>query len=413
MNYDVAVIGGGPAGMIAAGKAAESGARVILLEKNNNPGTKLLITGKNRCNITNDIKDLKILISRYGKKGKFLFSCFYNFGASDAIIFFEHLGLKTKVERGNRVFPASDKSQDVLKALLRYLKINKVKIKLNSAVSRIIKKNNKIKKIFLFNGQEINADKYIIAVGGKSYPTTGSSGDGYPWLKKLGHRVVEPRPALTPVICKETYIKDLEGLSLKNIRINLFENNKKIASRFGEAIFTHNGMSGPIILNLSQYLKEKNKEYLLSIDLKPALDDNTLDKRILNDFKKFNNKLFKNSLDNLLPKKLIPIIIKLSKINPIKKVNLITKEERIKLKNIFKNFSLNAVGLAGFEKAIITKGGADLKEINPQTMQSKIIDNLYLAGEILDIDGPTGGYNLQICWSTGFTAGKNAGSFIN
>ncbi len=407
MKYDVAIIGGGPAGMMSAIWASEKGARVVLLEKNNSLGVKLLITGKGRCNITNYREDERELIGKYGDKGKFLFSSFFAFGVQDVLDFFKDLGVDTKVERGNRVFPVSDRSQDVLNALLRKLRDNNVQIKTNKAVQKIVKKNDIIEKIVLFDGENIYANKFIVATGGKSYPTTGSNGDGYLWLKKLGHTIIKPRPILTPIICRENFIKDLEGLSLKNIKIKLLKDNKKINSLFGEALFTRNGMSGPVILNLSRDIMESDKEkYQLAIDFKPALSMEMIEKRILRDFQQFNNKQFKNSLTKLLPQKLIPIIVRLSKINPNKQVNLITKAERKRLLELFKNFPLEVVKLYGFEKAIITKGGVNLKEVNPKTMQSRIVDNLYLVGEILDLDGPTGGYNLQICWSTGYIAGQ-------
>ena len=413
MKYDLAVIGGGPAGMMAAGHAGELGARVVLLEKNRSLGIKLLMAGKGRCNITNKTEDPKELAAVYGKSGKFLLSALSRFGVDDVINFFESRGVKTKVERGNRVFPISDKGRDVLDVLIDYLKESKVEVKFGSAVKEIIvgvdgSQPKKIEKILLHNGGEITADKFIIATGGKSYPTSGSSGDAYSWLAKLGHTIITPRPALTPVIVKENFIKELEGLSLKNVEISLFENNKKIFSEFGEALFTNNGLSGPIVIDMSKKIGEElPKKIIIKIDFKPALDFVKLDERILRDFQESNNKLFRNSLDKLLPQKLIPVIIRLSKINPDKRVNLITKEERRNLVHLLKEFSLEVVDLVGFEKAIVTTGGVDLREVDPKTMQSKIIDNLYLAGEVLNIDGPTGGYNLQVCWTTGHVAGEN------
>jgi hypothetical protein len=411
MKYDVAVIGGGPAGMMAAGRAGELGARVVLLEKNNKPGLKLLLTGKGRCNITNKADSEREMIEEFGPPGKFLFSALHKFGVDDAIDFFEERGVKIKVERGNRVFPASDQSPDVLEALLGYLKKSKVEIKTNSAIKEIIFKDDKIEKVLLFGGREIIADKFIIATGGKSYPATGSTGDGYLWLKKSGHKITELKPALVPVIVKEKLVKELEGLSLKNVAISLYKDKRKIDSRFGEAIFTADGLSGPIIIDLSRAVGElidsaSGGSVRLQIDFKPALDYPTLDLRIRKDFAALKNKLFKNGLNGLLPGKLIPVIIKLSGINPEKKVNLISRTERKKLLHLLKEFSLEIKGLAGFDKAIITSGGVALKEVDPKTMQSKIIKNLYLAGEILDLAGPTGGYNLQVCWSTGFAAGE-------
>jgi len=408
MKYDVVVIGGGPAGMMSAGRAGELGSHVLLLEKNRGLGIKLLITGKGRCNITNKTDDLKEIVNKFGKNGKFLFSSFYKFGVDDIIEFFESRGVKTKIERGNRVFPVSDRSKDVLNALLGYLKKSQVKIKTNAQVKEIIKKGEKIEKVVLDDGDEIFADKFIICTGGKSHSSTGSSGDGFQWLAKLGHKITKLSPSLTPIIVKDEIVKELEGLSLKNVEISVYKNDKKIDSKFGEAIFTANGLSGPIILNLSKKIgKEPSTKIKIKIDFKPALDFEKLDKRIQRDFQERNNKMFKNSLDKLLPQKLIPVIIKLSKINSEKKVNLINREERKRLLHLIKEFDLDLKELAGYDKAIITAGGVDLKEIDPATMKSKLIDNLYFAGEIINIDGPTGGYNLQVCWSTGYVAGES------
>jgi len=410
MKYDVAVIGGGPAGMIAAGRAGEIGSHVVLIEKNKDLGTKLLIAGKGRCNITNKVDGLKEIINRFGKNGKFLFSPFSKFGVKKTIDFFENYNLKTKVERGGRVFPVSNKSQDVLNVLINYLEKTDVELRTNSKVKKIIKKGDRIEKIVLANHKEIMADNYIICTGGKSYPVTGSTGDGYRWAEKIGHTVTNLSPSLVPIIIKEGYVRELEGLSLKNVEISIYKGDKKINSRFGEAIFTANGMSGPIILDMSKEIgQELPGEIKMQIDFKPALDFVKLDKRIQRDFQKSPNKLFRNSLDELLPQKLIPIIIKLSKIDPSKKVNSITKEERRKLLHLLKEFSFRIEGLEGFKKAIITTGGINLNEIDQKTMKSKLIDNLYFAGEILDLDGPTGGYNLQVCWTTGYIAGENAG----
>jgi len=409
-KYNLAVIGGGPAGIIASGRASELDLKVVLLETNNTLGVKLLITGKGRCNITNAEQDLKKFINNYGLNGKFLYSALNKFSNKDIVNFFEKYGIKTKIEKDNRIFPISDKSKDILNCLIKYLQDSKVKIKLNSEVEKIILKNKKIKKIILKNKQEVFADNFLIATGGKSYPKTGSIGDGYKWLKKLGHTIIKPKPSLVPIIVQEKIIQDLEGLSLKNVVISLWQ-EKKITSCFGEAIFTNNGLSGPIVLNLSRKINRlKNLSNLkIKIDFKPSLDYPKLDKIILNNFNEQKNKQFKNSLDKLLPKKLIPVIIKLSNIKKNKQVNEITKIERKKILKLLKEFELNFQSLANFEKAIITSGGVYLKEINPQTMKSKIISNLYFAGEILDIDGPTGGYNLQICWSTGYLVGEILG----
>jgi len=407
-TFDLAVIGGGPAGMMAAGRAAENGAKVIIIEKNHNLGTKLLITGKGRCNITNKTLDTKKLVSQYGENGKFLFSCLHIFDVTDTLNFFENFHLKTKTERGNRVFPESDFSRDVLDVLVKYLNKGKVKIKNNSTVKDIIQKNHKIIKIILDNNEEIVADNCLIACGGKSFPGTGSTGDGFSWAKKLGHTVNTPTPALAPVILKEKFIKNLEGLSLKNVKISIYKNNKKQDERFGEALFTDVGMSGPIIIDMSKKINNLLPDHTeLRIDFKPALNIKEFDKRLLKDFKSGNNKQFKNILNKLLPQKLIPVIIKLSQINPEKQVNLISKDERKKLLHLIKEFTLKIKKVEGWNKAIITSGGIETKEIDPKTMKSKIINNLFFAGEIIDIDGPTGGYNLQICWSTGYSVGEN------
>ncbi len=408
MKYDLIVIGGGPAGMIAAAGAGENGAQVLLVEKNPRLGNKLLITGKGRCNITNKIENVRDLVSYFGSEGKFLYSAFSSFGVVEVIDFFEKRGLELKTERGGRVFPVSDKSSDVLDVLLRYLEESKVKIKTNTQVKKINKKEGEITNIELLSGETMEAEKYLIATGGKSYPGTGSSGDGYSWARDLGHKVVNPIPSLSPIILKEEFVKELEGLSLKNVEISLFKNKKKIDSRFGEALFTSDGMSGPIILDMSKKMKqEEDGVLILKIDFKPALDFQELEKRILGDFREMSNKMFKNSLDKLLPQKLIPIIIRLSGVDAEKKVNAITRGERRKVIHLIKEFELEYKELFGFNKAIITAGGVDLSEINPQTMQSKIIKNLFFAGEVLNIDGPTGGFNLQVSWSTGFLVANN------
>ncbi len=411
-KYDVAVIGGGPAGLMAAGRAGEIGIRSILVEKNQILGKKLLITGKGRCNLTNAKEDLNDFINQFGKNGKFFYSALFLFSPTETMDFFEKYGVKTKIERGNRVFPISDSSKQILEALMRYSKDFCHEIKLGAKVEKIIKKEKRIEKIILSNGEEIIAKNFILCSGGKSYSSTGSTGDGYKWLKDLGHKITPLFPSLVPIIVKEKIVKELEGLSLKNVEINLFQKGKKINSRFGEAIFTSDGLSGPIILDLSQEIEEKFEDLKIKIDFKPALNYIQLDKRLQKDFMEANNKIFKNSLDKLLPQKLIPVIINLSEIDPEKRVNLITKQERKKILHLLKEFTLEIEKLGGYERAIITKGGVDLSEIEPKTMRSKIIDNLYLAGEILDLNGPTGGYNLQVCWSTGYLAGESAGKSI-
>ncbi|MFH1509781.1 MAG: NAD(P)/FAD-dependent oxidoreductase [Candidatus Nealsonbacteria bacterium] len=413
MKYDVAVIGGGPAGMIAAGRASEMGSSVILIERNNSLGKKLLITGKGRCNITQSKFEGKELADKFGREGRFLLYGFSIFGPKQVINFFENLNLKTKEERGGRIFPKSDRSSDVLQVLRGYMIRNGVKILIGRSIKKIIKKNNKIENVVLENGEEIVADKYIIATGGKSYPVLGSSGNGFKWAESLGHTIVELNPALTPIKIKEKWVKLVQGLGLKNVSITVYQNNKKQDSRFGELLFSHFGITGPIVLDISKKVGEllklvpTNGEVKLVIDLKPALDFEKLDNRLQRDFLKFKKKLFKNSLNDLLPQKLIDIIVKLSGIDEDKVVNEITRIERHKLVKLFKELELTPVDLLGFDKAIITSGGVSLKEVDGKTMKSKIIDNLYFAGEILNLDGPTGGYNLQVCWSTGYVAGNS------
>jgi predicted Rossmann fold flavoprotein len=412
-GFDIAVIGGGPAGMMAAGRAAELGAKTILLEKNDKLGTKLLLTGKGRCNISNAEFDLKRLVENYGENGKFLFHAFSVFGPKQVIDFFENLGLKTKIERGKRVFPVSDRSEDVLKALIKHLIKNKTNIVCNSEVKRIDCQNRKIKKLVL-KDKEIRAKNYIFCTGGKSYPLTGSSGDGFRWAESLGHHIEKLCPALVPVKTKESWVKDLQGLSLKNVEMSLFQKGKRDKTEFGECLFTHFGLSGPIVLDLSKRIGQllEKGEVKISLDLKPALDFVKLDLRLQRDFAKYQNKSFKNSLADLLPRKLIPVIVSLSGIDPEKKTNSIFKEERYNLAKLLKNLEMTPEGLLGFNTAIITSGGVFLKEIDHKTMKSKIIDNLFFAGEVIDVDGPTGGFNLQMCWSTGYLAGENAAKNI-
>jgi len=410
--YDVIVIGGGPAGIMAAGRAAEAGAKVLILEKNGSLGRKLLITGKGRSNLTRAEFDLKELAKKYGREGYFLLSSLTVFGVRETIEFFNKRGLATKVERGKRIFPQSDSSGDVLSILLNYLKEGKVEIRTNSGVKDIVKEGDKIAKVILKDGREFTARNYVIATGGKSFPGTGSTGDGYRWLEKLGHKIEKLRPALVPLNIKESWVKIAQGLSLKNVELTVFQNDKKQDFRFGEMLFTHFGVSGPIILDLSFKIGEllEKGDVELVLDMKPALDFTVLDKRLQSDFLKYSNKLFRNSLDDLLPQKLIPIVVKLSGINPEKKTHEITKKERQLLVKLLKGIKMQVSGLLGFDMAIITSGGVSLKEIDAKTMKSKVIDNLFLAGEIINLHGPTGGYNLQLCWSTGYLAGRSSAS---
>lgn len=411
----VAVIGGGPAGMMATISAAEDGNDVILIEKMTSLGRKLLITGKGRCNITSSL-DMEDFIKNIPGNGMFLYSAFKNYTNNDIIDFLKKEGLKVKEERGNRIFPITDKSLDVLKCFERKLKSLDVKILFDTRVKEIIVKNNIIEGVET-NKEIIKADKVILATGGKSYPLTGSTGDGYYIAQKLGHTVTEIKPSLVPLeTFDKTICKKLQGLSLKNVKIQLIDKskNKIIYDDFGEMLFTHFGVSGPTILSSSAHLvRYKNIEQLfkenkivLKIDFKPALTEEKLNDRILRDFNEEKNKMFKNSLDKLLPQKLIPVIIEKSNIDMNKKVNEITKIERKNLVKLLKNFEVTIKGFRSIDEAIITSGGIKIKEINPKTMESKIISGLYFAGEIIDVDAYTGGFNLQIAYSTGYTAGK-------
>jgi predicted Rossmann fold flavoprotein len=413
-HFDIGVIGGGPAGMMAAGTAARLGAQVVLIEKNERPGKKLLLTGKGRCNITNAEDEPGRFIETLGKKAKFLYPALHLFGVRETIVFFNERGLETKVERGNRVFPVSNRAADVLEVLLAYLRESGVTILTGEPVTGLKKNGQSITKIFTTN-HTITADKYILCTGGRSYPGTGSAGDGLEWLEQFGHTIIPPTPSLTPLRVKEKWVDDLQDLTLKNVRITVYQDNKKQDERFGEAQFVRGGIGGPIVLDMSRHIGRllQTGPVQLAIDFKPALEYKKLDNRIQRDFLEFHNKMFKNSLDKLLPKKIIPLFLTLSGIDPSRKINAITKDERKKLIHLFKELPLNIKGLFGFEKALITAGGVSLKEIEPHTMCSKRIDNLYFAGEVIDLDGPTGGYNLQICWSTGYTAGKHAASALS
>ena len=410
----VVVIGGGPAGMMAAITAEENGNEVLIIEKMPSFGKKLLITGKGRCNITSSLYMSEFIKNTPGN-GKFLYSAFQNYTNTDIIEFLKKQGLEVKEERGNRIFPVTDKSIDVLNCFTKRIEELKIQYKLNTTVEKILVQNEQVTAVRT-NMEMIKADKVILATGGKSYPLTGSTGDGYRIAKSLGHTIVPIKPSLVPLETSEKEIcKKLQGLSLRNVGIKMIDTDKKkiIYEDFGEMIFTHFGISGPTILSGSAHLiKYKDIDYLLrnkyitvSIDLKPALSEEQLDDRILRDFKEFKNKQFKHSLDKLLPQKMIPLIIELSKIDEAKRVNEITREERKTLIQLLKNFTINIKGFRPVEEAIITCGGIDTKEINPKTMESKLIKGLYFAGEIIDVDAYTGGFNLQIAYSTGFTAG--------
>lgn len=423
---NVVVIGGGPAGMMSAISSAENGNNVIVLEKKERLGRKLLITGKGRCNITSSLP-INEFIQNIPGNGQFLYSAFKNYTNNDIIDFLNKEGLDVKEERGNRIFPITDKSLDVLKCFTNKLKELNVKVEYNMQVTEIVPKNeygnlkviaHELKDNEQYgNTKTFEAEKVILATGGNSYPLTGSTGDGYELAKKLGHTVTKIRPSLVPLEAfEQNMCKELQGLSLRNVNIQFKnkENNKVIYDDFGEMLFTHFGVSGPTILSSSAHLVRyknidellKNKKIVLNIDFKPALSEEKLDERILRDFDEFKNKQFKNSLDKLLPQKLIPVIIEKSGINPEKKVNEINKKERHRLVNLLKNFEVVIKGFRTIDEAIITSGGINIKEINPKTMESKLVEGLYFAGEIIDVDAYTGGFNLQIAYSTGYTAGQ-------
>ena len=403
----VLVVGGGAAGMFAAIFAAYNGNEVHIFEKNEKLGKKLFITGKGRCNITN-ASDMETLFASVVTNSKFLYSSFYGYTNQDVIEFFERIGVRTKIERGNRVFPVSDHSSDVIVGLTRELQQLGVEIHLHTAVKRIVGKE-RFEYLELQNGTRVEGDACIVATGGFSYQTTGSTGDGYRFAKELGHQVTEILPALVPLTIKEWYAKELQGLSLRNVKASVYDDKKKLYDDFGEMLFTHYGVSGPLMLSASSYIGEKlkEKELKLVIDLKPALTTEQLDQRVLRDFEENMNKSFKNAIGKLFPTKLIPIMLELSGIDPDKKVNLISKEERQQFVSLIKNFTMTITGLRDFNEAIITKGGIKVKEINPSTMESKLVQGLYFVGEVLDLDALTGGFNLQIAWSTGYAAGNS------
>ncbi len=403
----VIVIGAGASGLIAAGRAAEKAEKVILIEKNNIVGKKLLITGKGRCNITNSA-ETEDMIAQYPRNAKFLYSALYTFSNYDIIQLVEEHGVKTKVERGGRVFPVSDKAKDVVNALKRYALRSNVTLK-HATVKSLIIENGTIKGVKTEH-EDIFADRAIVCTGGKSYPLTGSTGDGYKFARQAGHTIIEPKASLIPVLTEEKWVRELMGLSLKNIKITAYNNkNKKVYSDFGEMVFTHFGISGPVVLSMSAYLKNiGNEKYRIEIDLKSALSMEQLQARILRDFEKYNKKHLINAMDDLLPKALIPVVISLAGIEPHKAVNEITREERGAIAEALKHFSLTAVGVRPVEEAIVTSGGVKVSEINPSTMESKLVNGLYFAGEVIDVDGYTGGYNLQAAFSTGYLAGENA-----
>lgn len=405
----VIVIGAGAAGMMAAYSSALCGNKVTVFERNEKAGKKLFITGKGRCNITND-SDVETILNNIITNRKFMYSAIYSFSNEDVKAFFEENGLHLKVERGNRIFPVSDKSSDVINTLKKVLRNENVEVEYNTLVKDLIVEDNTVKGVILEEGRKVYADKVIMATGGMSYPVTGSDGKGFDILRKYGHTITDLSPALVPMNVKEEFAKELQGLSLKNVTISFYRrkgDKKPVYEEFGEMLFTHFGISGPIVLSgssvVGKYLKEGN--LIAKIDLKPALSKEQLDDRILREFTNGINKDIVNVMDNLLPKKLIPVMLDYCEIEPHKKVNSISKEERNRMVDAFKGLKLTVTSLRGFNEAIITQGGVKVKEVDPGTMESKIISNLYLAGEMLDVDALTGGYNLQIAWSTGRLAG--------
>lgn len=405
----VAVIGGGAAGMLAAIAAAEHGHQVQLFEKNEKLGKKIYITGKGRCNVTNAC-DTEELFAAVVHNPKFLYSSFYSFTNQDMMELVERNGCPLKTERGGRVFPVSDKSSDVIRALTVCLKNAGVQVRLYEEVDSVETRDGRVSGIRLKKTREIvSADAVIVATGGLSYPSTGSTGDGYRFAEKTGHTVTDLSPALVPFETAEPVGRDLQGLALKNIQAKILKGKKVLYEEFGEMLFTHFGVSGPVLLSASSYgaAQLKKGPLTLSLDLKPALSEEQLDARILRDFEEQKNKQYKNSLSRLLPAKMIPVIVERSGIDPDKKINEITKEERRRIVQAVKDFRLTLTGLRGYKEAIITQGGISVREINPSTMESKLVKSLYFAGEVLDLDAVTGGYNLQIAWSTGHLAGSS------
>jgi len=406
MAKRVVIIGGGPAGMMAGGTAGSRGLEVFLIEKNRTLGKKLLLTGKGRCNFTNDT-DLQGLIDNIPVNGRFLYSAFSKFSSRDLIKFFNNLGVRTKVERGGRVFPESDRAEDILKALERYIRDNSVRI-IQGEVKRVLKEDGRVLGVILSDGRFISSNSVIIATGGLSYPQTGSTGDGYRFARELGHSIVPPKPSLVPLEIEESWVSDLQGLTLKNVSIRVFDQfGREVYTDLGEMLFTHFGISGPIVLSASSHMRDIDKNrYRVVIDLKPGLTEEALDRRIQRDFEKYSRRYFINSLGELLPRSLIPVVVELSGIPRDKYVNQISREERRILVKLLKGLDLTVSRFRPIEEAIVTSGGVNVNEINPSTMESKLVKGLFFAGEVIDVDGYTGGFNLQIAFSTGYVAGS-------
>lgn len=407
--FDVIIIGGGPAGLIAAGQAAEMGARVMVIEKNSDCGRKLLLTGQGRCNLTNEEIGPDNLADFYGEQGHFLRPAIASFGVSETVEFFRKLGLTTKTERGRRVFPVSEQSRDVLKALLSYCRKNGVVIYRDAPVINLERRGKRIERVLL-RGREIESETFMICTGGKSYRQTGSTGDGYRWAERLGHTVVPPVPAIVPIKIAESWVGGLKGLELKNVALRAICDGEEVARRFGELSFTHFGISGPIAMDMSRQISETvtKKPISLELDLKSALSPEKLDSRLQRDFEAAPGKPLEVIMKGLLPTRLIRPFLKMAAISGTKNVDEISQEERLAMVSLFKKITMTPRGLLGFDWAIVTRGGVDLNEVNPATMKSKKIENLFFAGEVLDLDGPTGGFNLQVCWSTGKLAGEGA-----
>jgi predicted Rossmann fold flavoprotein len=408
--WDVVVIGGGASGMMTAGRAGSLGKKILLLEKNDELGKKLLITGGGRCNVTNAEQDLRVLLSKFKDSDKFLFSAFSQFSNKDTLDFFNSRGMETKVEANNRVFPITNKAESVWNVLLEYLKTNNVTVQSNCTVVGIETDGDKITLVKLKDKTVIRAKSFVLSTGGKSHPETGSTGDGFKWLAEIGHKVTEPTASLVPISTEDDWVKTLQGVSIENTKITVLQNDVKQEVKKGKILFTHFGLSGPTILNLSSEVGEllKYGEVFLSLDILPDLDYGQLNLKLQDIFKEKSNKKFKNTLDSLLPFAMVPIIVGLSGIDGDKPSHSITREERLHLVQVLKDLRVKVTGLLGEDEAIVTSGGVSLEEVDFKTMASKLFSNLYLTGDILNIDRPSGGYSLQLCWTTGFVAGSNA-----